>query len=124
MDTNFKTKLEELGADVDNTISRFMGKEDLYLKFLNKFQNDQSFTNIKQSIAEENAVESFKAAHTLKGVAANLGLDPIAKGASDITELLRGKEDFSEVDMEQLNTIKETLEIDYTSFMDILTDVQ
>ena len=124
MDTNFKTKLEELGADVDNTISRFMGKEDLYLKFLNKFQNDQSFTNIKQSIAEENAVEAFKAAHTLKGVAANLGLDPIAKGASDITELLRGKEDFSEVDMEQLNTIKETLEIDYTSFMGILTDGQ
>lgn len=124
MDTNFKTKLEELGADVDNTISRFMGNEDLYLKFLNKFQNDQSFTNIKQCIAEENAVETFKAAHTLKGVAANLGLDPIAKCASDITELLRGKEDFSDVDMGQLNTIKETLESNYTSLMGILTDGQ
>lgn len=124
MDTNLKTKLEALGADVDSTISRFMGKEDLYLKFLKKFKDDQSYTSIETHLAEGNAVEVFKAAHTLKGVASNLGLDPIAQCASDITELLRGKEDFSEVDKEKLNTTKDTLKNLYTSLMEILTACQ
>ena len=124
MDTNFKTKLEELGADVDNTILRFMGKEDLYLKFLNKFQNDQSFANIEKYLAEENAEEAFKAAHTLKGVAANLGLDPIAGCASEITELLRHKEDFTDVDRGTLNSTKERLQNNYHSLIDVLTSCQ
>lgn len=124
MDANFKVTLEEMGMDVDNTVKRFMGNEALYLKFLNKFQADQSVTNIQQYIAEQNTEEIFKSAHTLKGVAANLGLDPIAKYASDITELLRGKTQFSEVDTDSLDTLNEELKSKYDALIKLLAEQQ
>ncbi len=124
MDANFKAALEEMGMDVNNTVKRFMGNETLYLKFLNKFQADQSVANIQQYIAEQNAEEAFKSAHTLKGVAANLGLDPIAQHASDIVELFRGKTQFSEVDTDRLDTVNEELKSKYEALMKLLTEQQ
>ena len=124
MDANFKAALEEMGMDVDNTVKRFMGNETLYLKFLNKFQADQSVASIQQYITEQNAEEAFKSAHTLKGVAANLGLDPIAQHASDIVELFRGKTQFSEVDTDKLATLNEELKNKYDALMKLLTEQQ
>lgn len=124
MDANFKTALEGMGMDVDNTVKRFMGNETLYLKFLNKFQTDQSIASIQQNLADQNAEETFKSAHTLKGVAANLGLDPIAQYASDITELLRGKASFSEVDTDRLNTLNMELKDKYDALIKLLAEQQ
>lgn len=124
MDANFRTALEGMGMDVDNTVKRFMGNETLYLKFLNKFQTDQSIASIQQNLADQNAEETFKSAHTLKGVAANLGLDPIAQYASDITELLRGKASFSEVDTDRLNTLNMELKDKYDALIKLLAEHQ
>lgn len=124
MDANFKAALEEMGMDVDNTVKRFMGNETLYLKFLNKFQTDQSVASIQQYIAEHNAEEAFKSAHTLKGVAANLGLNPIAQYASDIVEIFRGKTQFSEVDTDRLGTLNEELKSKYEALMKLLKEQQ
>lgn len=122
MDANFKAALEEMGMDVDNTVKRFMGNESLYLKFLNKYQADQSVASIRQSIAEQNAEEAFKSAHTLKGVAANLGLDPIAQYASDIVELFRGKTAFSEVDTARLDTLNGELKDKHDALIKLLAE--
>lgn len=122
MDANFKAALEEMGMDVDNTVKRFMGNESLYLKFLNKYQADQSVASIRQSIAEQNAEETFKSAHTLKGVAANLGLDPIAQYASDIVELFRGKTAFSEVDTARLDTLNGELKDKHDALIKLLAE--
>ncbi len=124
MDTTFKTALEEMGMNVDTTINRFMGNEALYLKFLNKFQADQSVANIQKYIAEQNTEEAFKSAHTLKGVAANLGLDPIAQYASDIVEIFRGKTQFSEVDTDKLSTLNEELKKIYEALIKLLEEHQ
>ena len=120
MDAAFKAELEEMGMDVDTTVKRFMGNEALYLKFLYKYQADQSVANIQQYIADQNAEEAFKSAHTLKGVAANLGLDPIAQHASDIVELLRGKSLFSEVDTDRLNALNAELRTIHEALMKVL----
>lgn len=124
MDANFKATLEEMGMDVDNTVKRFMGNETLYLKFLNKYQADQSVASIQQSIAEQNAEGAFKSAHTLKGVAANLGLDPIAQYASDIVELFRGKTAFSEVDTSRLDTLNRELKEKHDALITLLAEQQ
>lgn len=124
MDTTFKTALEEMGMNVDTTINRFMGNEALYLKFLNKFQADQSVANIQKYIAEQNTEEAFKSAHTLKGVAANLGLDPIAQYASDIVEIFRGKTQFSEVDTDKLSILNEELKKIYETLIKLLEEHQ
>ena len=44
---------------------------------------------MKNSLAEKNTKEAFRAAHTLKGVAQNLGFTPLYETAAAITEVLR-----------------------------------
>lgn len=122
MDANFKAALEEMGMDVDNTVKRFMGNEALYLKFLNKYQTDQSVASIQQYISEQNAEEAFKSAHTLKGVAANLGLDPIAQCASDIVEIFRGKTTFADVDTNRLDTLNGELKNKHDALIRLLAE--
>ena len=92
MDANFKQQLAENGADVETTISRFMGNEAMYLKFLGKFLDDQNYKMLGENLEAKNYEEAFKCAHTLKGVTANLGLDPIQKAVSELVEEIRGKE--------------------------------
>lgn len=97
MTQRYKEELIHAGADVETTIKRFMGKEEIYEKFLRKFPKDANFVGLGDSIKEGRYTEAFKYAHTLKGVTANLGLDPVMRAASDITELTRNKDD-QEVD--------------------------
>ncbi len=92
MEEQFEKELKENGAGVDLAVKRFMGKKELYKKFLLKFLADHSYEAIAEHVGGENYEEAFNSAHTLKGVAGNLGLDPIYEKASEITELLRGKQ--------------------------------
>lgn len=123
MDTLFFDKLKDAGVDVDTAIKRFMGKEDLYIKFLAKYQNDESATNIEKYLAEKNVEEAFKSAHTLKGVAGNLGLDPIAKHASEMVELLRGKKQMDEIDTDQLKSVSEELKEVHHLLLNIIAEL-
>lgn len=119
MDESLKQKLIENGADVEGTLHRFMGNEALFLKFLLKFKDDMNYRGLLESLDQENYGEAFKYAHTLKGVSANLGLDPISRPASALTELLRGKEE-SEVDREQVTAQRAALEEAYTLFAELI----
>ena len=61
-------------------------------KFVRKFPEDPSYAQLKQALAGNCLTDAFRAAHTLKGVAANLSFEPLRQSASDITELLRHAE--------------------------------
>lgn len=78
-----------IGADYQNVLSRLM-KDTLVLKFLNKYKDDTSFDKLEKSVKAKNYEEAFSAAHTLKGLALNLGLSKLGGAASDLTEYLRG----------------------------------
>ena len=121
MDDLLKQRLAENGADVDGAIRRFMGNEALYSKFLGKFKEDTSYENLLVSLDKKDFEEAFKCAHTLKGVSANLGLDPIGQISSNLTELLRGKE-ASEVDLEQVSKERLELEKKYEIFAGIIAE--
>lgn len=108
MDEEFKKQLVANGADVETTINRFMGNEGLYVKFLMKFQDDKNYESIQEHIAAGQYGDAFNDAHTLKGVSANLGLNPIYEGASRLVELLRGKQP-EEIDVEEVNRAKDEL---------------
>lgn len=81
--------LKEQGVDLDKVMKRFLGKEELYLRFLKRFPEDGNFQRMQEQFQQGNLEEAFKAAHTLKGLAANLGLDSIIKSVYPITEKLR-----------------------------------
>ena len=58
-------------------------------KFLIKFLADESYANIFKNLEAQNLEEAFRAAHTLKGVCQNLGLD--RNGKNDVTSEMMEK---------------------------------
>lgn len=82
-------KLDNYGADTKDGITRCVNNEALYLKFVNKFLEDNTFIKLKQSIDNNYLDEAFECAHSLKGVLANLSLTPLYSIIYEITELLR-----------------------------------
>lgn len=85
----FKEIFEEYGADYKKTIARFMGNEKMYMKFLDMLFKDPSMEKLGEALKERNYEEAFTVAHTLKGVAANMGLDPLLERVCVIVEPLR-----------------------------------
>ena len=82
--------------------ARFMGKEDMYIKFLNMFEKDDNIRKLENSIGSGDLTAAFEAAHTLKGVTANLGLTPLYNAVCNIVEPLRTKTDCDYSDMYKL----------------------
>lgn len=121
MDEKFRKQMEENGANVNTTLERFMGNEALYMKFIMKFLDDKNFEALVENIAAGDYEGAFNSAHALKGVTANLGLDPINAAATQITELLRNKQ-AQEVDVEKLKECREQLEEAYNRFQKIIGD--
>ena len=119
MDEKFRKQMEENGANIDTTLDRFMGNEALYMKFIMKFLEDKNFEALVENIEKSDFEGAFNSAHALKGVTANLGLDPINARAAQITELLRNKQ-AGEVDVEALKKCKEQLEEAYSRFQKII----
>lgn len=58
-------------------------------KFLLKFPGDDSFDALCAAVRDGRRADAFRAAHTLKGVCQNLGLDMLLASASELTEALR-----------------------------------
>ena len=85
--------LKEFGADTETGLARCLNKEELYLKLVKKLAESDDLTKLEGAIAENNLEAAFNAAHTLKGVTANLSLDPILVPTSEMTEHLRRGDD-------------------------------
>lgn len=84
-----KQCFEMFNGDYDGVISR-MGKEERVKKFILRFKTDPSFDLLTESLANANYQEAFRAAHTIKGLCQNLGLEQLGKSSSALTEALRG----------------------------------
>ena len=82
---------EKIGSDFDKVLER-MGSEALVKRFAIKFLEDKSFEELTESLKEKDGECAFRAAHTLNGVCANLGLDRLYEADSELTEKLRGRQ--------------------------------
>ncbi len=120
MEENFKSILEENGADVKTTLKRFMGNENMYMKFLKRFPEDPNYKNLGTSLEAGDYEEAFRCAHTLKGVSANLGLEPVQAAVSGLVEELRSKTN-AEVDVAKANAMWQDLKKVYEQFIEIIT---
>lgn len=119
MEESFKSRLEECGADVKETLRRFMGNENMYMKFLKKFPDDPNYQNLGSSLEKGDYEEAFKYAHTLKGVSANLGIVPVQTAVSGLVEELRGRKN-EEVDAAKVNALWLELKKAYEQFVEII----
>lgn len=89
---SMQEKLEDYGMDYKGTLERFMGNEGLYLRVLGKLEKDDNAQKLQEAIDAGDLNAAFNAAHTLKGVAANLGLSPLLEAVNAIVEPLRRRE--------------------------------
>ncbi len=121
MDEQFRKTLEENGIDVDTVLKRFLGNEAMFMKFIIKFLDDKSYEGVIENIEKRDYEEAFKSAHSLKGVTANLGIEPIRAVAAQITDMLRNKP-AEEVDVLQLDECKNKLQEAYDSFRKIVEE--
>ena len=79
----------EIGSSYADVTAR-LGNEEFVRYFVLLFKDDKSFEELKESLKKGLAADAFRAAHTLKGVAANLGFSALYENAAEITEALRG----------------------------------
>ena len=102
---------DKIDGDYEGTISRLM-KDEIIKKFVIKFLNDKSYEELKSNLESSNMEDAFRSAHTLKGVASNLGMTKLYTVGSEITETLRHKEYdgvdvmFEAVEKEYIKTIE------------------
>lgn len=84
--------LKELEVDIEGTLSRFCDNEELYMKFLLRFPDEDRITPIKDSISAQNYDMLLQAAHKLKGTSANLGMNRLSQKAEKIVKKVRSSE--------------------------------
>ncbi len=83
-----KSLYEAVGGDYEDVVRRLISEEfaaQLALGFL----DDDGFSSLEKAMKNRNAEDAFRAAHTLKGVALNLGFKNLGESASELTEVLR-----------------------------------
>lgn len=90
-----------MGGDWDG-IKRRLGNDALIAKLSIRFLSSPEYSEIGKAIEEKNWEKAFLNAHTLKGVALNLGYNNLAKSVSALTELLRPKKVDNPRDAEML----------------------
>lgn len=88
----------KIDGDAETTLHRFGGNNALLERFVKKFPDDRSFSEIL-SAAETNDFDAMeRGAHTLKGTSANLGFQGLSdRCANLVTALREGKKESTEL---------------------------
>lgn len=75
--TTMINQLNDYGANTKEAMDRMVNDEAFYKECLITFTTDPGFEKLGQAIQNKDAEAAFESAHALKGVAGNLGLDPL-----------------------------------------------
>ena len=71
-------------------VLRRLPSEAMVRKFIGKYPADTSWGSLESAIHSQDWEAAFRAAHTLKGVAQNLGMDRLYKTAATLCDAVRG----------------------------------
>ena len=85
--------LEEFYAKIGGNsadVLRRLPSEAMVRKFIGKYPADTSWGSLESAIHSQDWEAAFRAAHTLKGVAQNLGFQKLYLSSTALTEALRG----------------------------------
>lgn len=90
--TELMRTLAEHGADTEGILDRFMQDVDFYAERFERFLEDKNFRLLGQAIEEKDCRTAFAAAHSLKGLAGNMGLTFLQTVVNELVELLRAEQ--------------------------------
>lgn len=100
----------DFGGNYNEVVKRLYN-DKLVEKFLLKFIDDKSYSDLKNGLSNKDLEAAFRAAHTLKGVCQNLGIDALFESSHAITEMLRPGSGDS--DSDELQKMMSTVDADY-----------
>ena len=100
---------EKIGENFES-VKRRLCDDEMIKRFVLKFGKDGTFSELSAAMTARELPAAFREAHTLKGVAANLGFAKLAFSASELTEILRSGT-FDGADEAFLKTKKEYLAV-------------
>jgi len=92
----------EVYVDVEDGSKRVMNNTKLYAKLLLKFKDDQNIKNIETHLNAGDLPNAQNAAHTLKGLSANLSLIELNKQVLELETQIKA----SSVKPDQLEIVK------------------
>lgn len=81
----------EVGGSYDAVLQR-LPMPGRILRFIEEFVDDPSYEQLRRALDGGDRAEAFRAAHALKGVAANLGFETLADASEALIGQLRGED--------------------------------
>ncbi len=89
MKRELKEALLKCETDVQGSIKRFYGNEDIYCSYLESFLSEPTMKELGQAIEKRQWKDAFVTAHALKGLAGNLGFIPLYHTIGELVVQLR-----------------------------------
>ena len=118
MNQEIKEALAAAGVNMEEALNRLMNNEMLLKRLLLKFKDDKNLAGLEQAVAEKSYEDAFHCAHTLKGVAGNLGMEKIMNADVVVVEKMSSYNyDVLEADVAN---VKEA----YTQVMDVIMRIE
>ena len=103
MNEELLEELEDLGAEVEDTLDRLMGDGEMYLEYLMQFPDNENIKKLRNAVDQRDADTAMKEVHTLKGVGLNLGFLPFVDAAmSMLLDFREGKEEEAFAQMDEV----------------------
>ena len=96
-----------VGGDYDATLNR-IPKESMVLRFAKKYADDKTYLQLTEAVKAQDWETAFRASHTLKGVAQNLGFD----AAFALTEEMRGGKPLTDTALYEAVTQQQQIVLD------------
>lgn len=109
---------ESLSINHDEILRRFSGNEGIFLKFLKRFPDEPTFADLQKAAAENDFAKIETTAHTLKGIAGNLGINSVFDTSADLVNAVRAKE------YDKVPGLFEKLSQTYNNICDIIRNAE
>ena len=82
---------DSIGSGLEPVMQR-LNSEKLVKRLLGKYPADKNYGLLVEGMAEKDYDKAFNAAHTIKGVASNLGFDRLQAAAAEMSEAFKKKQ--------------------------------
>lgn len=86
---NLKELYEEIQSDYKIVLARFCNEESLLSRFVLSFPKDPTYQSLTEAVRAHDNSGIEMQAHTLKGVAGNLGFNKLQDACADVVSCVR-----------------------------------
>lgn len=107
---------ELIEGNYNDVVSRLMDEKRVE-KYMLRFLDTKDFDDLTDGINSEDLKKAFLAAHTIKGIALNLGFTKYAESSSELCEYLRP---LSVSDNNKLKNMYESVKNDYEKLVKVI----